>query len=148
MEWVHKHLSFGFKNEDALFPNEKWLKHRPFASSLGPVPVMTTPYAVTQAFAVASRSSDTNYTPHTTKHTIGAERDARPLTQLERKAWSENMGHENEQTTESHYGKLTEDMRFGILENIGEEWKEQEMNLSESEKIALFDSLVEAIKRK
>jgi hypothetical protein len=42
----------------------------------------------------------------------------RPLTQQQRKAWSENMGHENEKITETHYGKLSEAERFDLFEEI------------------------------
>lgn len=120
-EWVQALKGLGFTAEDALFPDNIWLKHRPKVSSLNrkPVPVMSTKHAVTEAFSIACRESDIKYTPHSAKHCIGAERDERPLTQLERKAWSENMGHENEQITERHYGKLGDERRFEVLEHIG-----------------------------
>lgn len=44
------------------------------------------------------------FTPDSAKHCIGAERDERPLTHLERKAWSENMGHENDQSPSAIMG--------------------------------------------
>jgi integrase len=72
-----------------------------------------------QAFAIACRQNAVKFTPHSAKHCIGAERDERPLTQIERKAWSENMGHENEQITERHYGKVPDERRFEVLEHIG-----------------------------
>jgi len=40
----------------------------------------------------------------------------RPLTHEERRAWSENMGHENEQITDKHYAKMSDDRRFEVFE--------------------------------
>jgi integrase len=145
--WVQKLQSLGFTRDDSLFPDIKFLKHRPMLGSPAPVPVMTTPHVVTQAFAIASQNSDIKYTPHAAKHTIGAERDMRPLTQLERKAWSANMGHENEQTTERHYGKLADEQRFEVLENIGKNELKQDVSMSDEDKIALVDGILKKINR-
>jgi integrase len=146
IEWVQKLESFGFMADDSLFPDLKFLKHRLAFMLHKPVPVMTTQYVVTQAFAIASRNSDIKYTPHAAKHTIGAERDLRPLTQLERKAWSVNMGHESEQITERHYGKLTDDLRFEVLENVGKNDPTKNLSLSDEDKIALVDGILRTLK--
>lgn len=146
IEWVRKLQSFGFTGDDSLFPDLKFIKHRRVLGSPEPVPVMSTPHVVTQAFAIASRNSDIKYTPHAAKHTMGAERDMRPLTQLERKAWSANMGHENEQITERHYGKLTDELRFEVLENIGKNDLTNDVRMSDGDKIALVDGIFKALK--
>ena len=108
-----------------------------------PIPVMSTKHSVTEAFAfaVACRDSDIK-SPHAAKHSIAAERDARPLPQLERKAWSENMGHENEQIIERHYGKLPDDRRIEVLENIGANNSTDFLGLSDEAKVALFDGIL------
>jgi integrase len=146
IDWVQKLQSFGFAGDDSLCPDLKFLKHRPVLGSLEPVPVMTTPHVVTQAFAIACRNSDIKYTPHAAKHTMGAERDMRPLTQLERKAWSANMGHENEQITERYYGNLTDDQRFEVLENIGKNDLTNNVSMSDGDKIALVDGILRSLK--
>lgn len=148
IEWVRKLQSFGFTGDDGLFPDLKLLKHRPAFGLHKPVPVMTTQHVVTQAFAIASRNIDIKYTPHAAKHTIAAERDMRPLTQLERKAWSVNMGHENEQITERHYGKLTDDLRFEVLENVGKNDPTKNVSLSDEDKIALVDGILKDIEKR
>lgn len=111
----------GFLDDDPLFPDLKYLlkgyrRRRPTAPPIDP---MRTKTAVNKAFTVASGTAQNKqYTPHSAKHTMAAERDRRHLTALERKAWSENMGHDTEQITERHYGQLSRDERKHALENI------------------------------
>ncbi len=147
VDWIEKLHWLGFSAEDALFPDTKHLKHRYRSSgrNAAPVPVMSTTHAVTDAFKVACRNSETKYTPHAAKHTIGAERDIRALTHEERKAWSLNMGHESEQTTERHYGTMSDERRFEVLESIGSKKTIDPRKLSESEKDMILDAIVEAL---
>ena len=149
-EWIRALTGLGFTGDDALFPDNRWLKYRPRAQGENrkPVPVMSTKHAVTEAFAIACRESNVKFTPHSAKHSIGAERDVRPLTQLERKAWSENMGHENEQITERHYGKLSDERRFEVLERIGASVRGDTLKISDEEKIALVDSILELMRNR
>jgi integrase len=101
-EWIETLKRFGFMGDDALFPEARHLKHRFVISGriTTAVPVMTTTHAVTAAFSAACSLSEIKYTPHSAKHAIGAERDILSLTHEERKAWSLNMGHDSELTTE------------------------------------------------
>ncbi|MGB7243927.1 MAG: phage integrase N-terminal SAM-like domain-containing protein [Sulfitobacter sp.] len=147
VNWLERLRWFGFSDEDALFPDLKYAKHRVRISGRNavPVPVMSTTHAVTEAFNIACRNIEAKYTPHAAKHTIGAERDIRALTHEERKAWSLNMGHESEQTTERHYGTMPDDRRFEVLENIGSKKTIDPRNLSVSEKAKILDSIFEAI---
>jgi integrase len=149
-EWLQTLIGLGFTGEDALFPASGWLKHRPvrMGTILKPVPVMTTLHAVADAFAIACRDQAVKFTPHSAKDCIAAERDIRPLTHLERKAWSENMGHENEQTTERHYGKLTDDKRFEVLEHIGSGARIDLRAISDEAKIALVDGILDLMRNK
>ena len=140
VEWVQRLRMLGFGDEDALFPDTKWLKHK--INPAKQIPVMSTKHAVTDAFKVACNNLTAPYTPHAAKHTIGAERDARPLTHQERKAWSLNMGHETEQVTERHYGTMPEDQRFEVLENIGGDRTSDINLLTDDAKIALFDAVL------
>lgn len=143
VEWIQRLWKLGFQDEDALFPDTKCLKYK---MELAPqIPVMSTTHAVTDAFKVASRSLAVPYTPHAAKHTIGAERDARPLTHQERKAWSLNMGHETEQITERHYGTMSEEQRFDVLENIGTDRASDIPVMTDEDKVAFFDAMVEKI---
>lgn len=141
--WIKRLRMLGFQDTDALFPDTKWLKHK--TDQAKQIPVMSTPYAVSEAFRVASRDLTVPYTPHAAKHTIGAERDARPLTHQQRKAWSLNMGHETEQITERHYGTMTEDQRFEVMENIVTDCGSDVPEMTDEEKIALVDAVAERL---
>ena len=113
----------GFEADDALFPEAGCLEHDLKFAKIGggQVPIMRSKHAVTQAFKAASANCTQAYTPHSARHTIAHERDVRPLTHEERRAWSENMGHENEQITDKHYAKMSDDRRFTLLESITDE---------------------------
>lgn len=120
--WVKDLGDLGFGADDALFPRAEWLQVRGKLLTRGnrPVPVMGTKHAVTEAFAVASKHSPNKYSPHSAKHTIGALRDERRMTHEQRRAWSENMGHESERITETYYGKLSDERRCDLIESIGD----------------------------
>ncbi|MEP5151554.1 site-specific integrase [Planktotalea sp.] len=145
--WVNKLKTFGFTDQDALFPDTKHLKHRVSTSAYtpAPVPVMSTIHAVTKAFAVACSQTGAKYTPHCVKHSIGALRDSLPLTQEERKAWSLNMGHDDERTTERYYGTMQDDQRFEVLENIGTKKTIDTLSLTTDQKARAFDAMIKAI---
>lgn len=146
--WIEILERLGISGEDALFPDAIWLKARPKLSrhEPKPVPVMSTIHAVTDAFAIACRECEVKYTPHSAKHCIGAERDKRALTHLERKAWSVNMGHESEKITERHYGKMPDEQRFNVLEHIGESVNGIEREISDEEKIAIVNGVLELVR--
>ena len=144
-EWIETLEGFGFAGDDALFPDARYLKHRvviPGRNAVA-VPVMTTTHAVSRAFSVACKESTIKYTPHAAKHTIGAERDRRSLTKEERKAWSLNMGHDSEVTTDRHYGTMPDDRRFEVFENIGSKKTFDIRELTAEQKAQAFDSLFE-----
>jgi site-specific recombinase XerC len=121
--WCKTLKDAGFEGDDALFPEAGRLEHDLKFAKIGggQVPTMRSKHAITQAFKAASANCTRAYTPHAAKHTIAHERDVRPLTHEERRAWSENMGHENEQITDKHYAKMTDDRRFDVLEGITDE---------------------------
>lgn len=146
--WVWRLDALGFGGLDALFPSEavltkaKHLDHH----RRDPVAPMSTKHVVTEAFKVACRNSTVKYTPHSARHTLAAERDARHLTHEQRKAWSEAMGHENEQTTDVHYGRLSDERRTELFQQIAEGKSGSTMDLSDEAKIRLVDMVLEAIK--
>lgn len=147
IRWVETLQGLGFKEHDALFPDAKYLKHRIVVAgrAAASVPVMATAHAVAAAFNIACRKSDIKYTPHAAKHTIGAERDIRALTHEERKAWSLNMGHDSEHTTEQHYGTMSDDRRFEVLENIGSKTTIDPRNMSEADKAEAYDLMLKVL---
>ncbi|SEM69707.1 hypothetical protein [Palleronia pelagia] len=74
-------------------------------------------------FRLLERLSVFEATTHVCEHdpeaTIAALRDERSLTREQRKAWSENMGHEGETITDRHYAKIPGESRAELLEEIG-----------------------------
>ncbi|PIB26447.1 hypothetical protein BFP76_11025 [Amylibacter kogurei] len=103
---------------------------------------MATTHAVTKAFAMACRNSPEKITPHSAKHSIAAERDRRRLSHEQRKAWSENIGHDNETITEQYYGKLSDDRRFELLEEVQEDQISPPLNLSDEAKIEMANEFL------
>lgn len=134
----------GFHKDDALFPCSTWLfgGWKIGKKDRNPISPMSTKHAVTNAFLIASQNSAIKYTPHAAKHTIAAERDAKQLTNAQRKAWSENMGHESERITRTHYGKFSNDQRAEIFKGISENYPGNQTDLSDKEKVALVDEIL------
>jgi integrase len=119
-DWCKILKDAGFEADDALFPEASRLEHGLKYSKTkgGQVPTMRSSHAITQAFKAASVNCEQSYTPHSAKHAIAHERGTRSLTDEQRRAWSLNMGHENEQITEKHYAKMSDERRFDVLESI------------------------------
>ena len=137
-----------FRPEDALFPPISKFNCLSKVRSLAREPIvpMTSCHAVTQAFQVACNGHHTAYTPHAAKHTIAAERDRRRLTMLQRKAWSANMGHENEQTTSNYYGKVSNVQRLELKANLPhKDIAGGGSDLTDEAKIALVDAVLERV---
>lgn len=143
INWLHTLAQRGFEGNDALFPSADQLnKWRKLSQQVrAPVPVMTTTHAVTDAFAKASSHGLPSYLPHSVKDTLAAERDHRPLTAEQRKAWSLNLGHEDERTTEIYYAKMTAERRMELIEEIGKDDTLLIEHMSDEQKIALVNEI-------
>lgn len=134
ISWCRTLEGAGFEAEDALFPEAGLLCNGVKLAKLDAelVPTMRSKHAVTQAFKTASANFGQYYTPHSAKHTIAHERGVRSLSDEQRRAWSLNMGHENEQITEMHYAKMSDDRRFDVLESITAEISSSQTHVLES----------------
>jgi integrase len=145
--WVISMRALGCHDGDALFPSEMWLGSPRSISVAGRelIEPMATPHAVAEAFRIACRAVEQKYSPHSAKHTLAAERDRRPLTSIQRKAWSDALGHENEATTERHYGKLSDERRCELFEEMGEDVPRKMIAIANEDKIALMDELLEKL---
>ena len=98
------------------------------------MPAKASKHAAAAAFRVACRTVETSYTPRAAKHTIAALRGLRRLTEEQRKAWSQNMGHETETITDTCYGKLSDERCEEVFEEMGDEdGQEGTRQLSEEE---------------
>lgn len=147
IDWLELLDRQGFVGDDALFPSKVALENPRKLRGEGRAIVrpMETTHAVTVAFATASRLFEVAYTPHAAKHTIAYERDIRPLTRTQSKAWSENMGHESEATTQVHYGHLSTEQRLEVIESIGVDVGFSPIEISDNEKIAFFDEIMKKV---
>lgn len=117
-DWQQELIDLGFREEDALFPDEKHLVEREFTSPSDSIPAMSTTYAVAAAFKTASQPLGKCFSPHSAKHCIGQLSLKTCNSSEERKAWSLNMGHENEQVTLRHYKKISDERVFEIFEQF------------------------------
>ncbi len=142
VDWLTEMTDRGLSGKDALFPGKTNLElpWKLTPVDRGVIEPMTTAHAVSQAFSTACQGREVRYTPHSAKHTIAAERDRRPLTHEERKAWSENMGHETEKITEAHYGKLPTERRMELIHHACSKGRGLRQ-LTGDEKIALVDEI-------
>ncbi|MEP5170926.1 MAG: site-specific integrase [Shimia thalassica] len=127
--WVQELEALGFQAEDALFPEIKDLVPRsPQEFAVSP---LATSRALQTAFARASAPLGTSYTPHSARHTLKALGARLCRTHEERKAWSMNLGHADEQITERHYGKMSAMRSQTIIEALNSDEvftkEEQEM---------------------
>jgi len=94
------------------------------------------------------RMSEVKYNPHSVKDTLAVERDRRPLTERQRRAWSLNMGHASEKITQTHYGTIGDDERTALFEVISEAKVVATRALSDEEMIALVDAVQAALEVK
>lgn len=145
VSWKVALTEIGCRPEDALFPEARLLDcpRKIMAEHRAAISPMASKHAVTQAFAQACRNLKIEYSPHSAKHTIAAERDNRALTSAQRAAWSQMMGHENEQITDRHYGKMSEQQRLEVFETISDsDGPRTGREMSDEEKIALVDAIM------
>ena len=95
------------------------------------LPPMAGESAVTQAFKIASAITGKNYSPHSARHMLAALGDDLCSDEEKRKAWSQNLGHEDIVITKRHYGKVTNERRreiFGEFHETGA-WTDNELQL-------------------
>ncbi len=146
IDWVRMLEDDGFNERDALFPSSSWLNgnKKLRAENRPPIPPMSTGYAVTEAFSIACRNCVSNFTPHSARHTLSAERDLLQLTQMQRRAFSENMGHEGEVTT-IHYGRLSDSERVEVIESISENKGVSLETIPDEIKLEIFDRIFEGV---
>ncbi|TLP55365.1 site-specific integrase [Parasedimentitalea maritima] len=114
--WVQELTHLGFQQQDAVFPEIKDLGPRfPGASAVTP---LATSRALQAAFARASEPLGAHYSPHSARHALKALGARICRTHEERKAWSMNLGHSDEQITERHYGKMSPARSGKIIEAL------------------------------
>lgn len=112
-EWIETIVRLGFGEDDALFPDHRQLVHK--LSRRRKIEPMRSVGSVTRAFKAASLVAHADYSPHCARDTLAALGGLICKSARERKAWSQNLGHETDVITERYYGKLKDDQRSGIM---------------------------------
>lgn len=114
--WKQELVELGFECADALFPDEKYLSGNVDRSQSQFVLPMTSANAMSSAFRLASRGIGKSFSPHSAKHFIG-QLGLKICKSLEdAKAWSVNMGHDNEDVTQRYYENITGERVSEIFE--------------------------------
>lgn len=116
LSWAQELNDFGFQQQDALFPNGRNLVAR--APSAIPVEPLGSSKPLQDAFAKASERLGKVYTPHSARHTLKALGAQMCRSHEQRKAWSMNLGHSDEQITEKHYGKMSQSRSSELIESL------------------------------
>ena len=116
--WIEELLQLGCTPEDALFPPDAVLSspHLLATAARMPIEPWKTEGAIRRAFRSGCSEARLPYfNPHSARHYLKSIRDDFCRTLDQRKAWSHNMGHENEQITEANYAKMTDQRRDEIF---------------------------------
>lgn len=120
-DWVAAMKQLGCIAKDALFPPDAELESHgrlsnPNREAIEP---WQSERAIRRAFRRGCESANLPYfNPHSARHYLASIRDTYCQTPEQRKAWSYNLGHEHEQTTQANYAKMTEQHRDEIFGNF------------------------------
>ena len=121
IDWVEQQIRLGYGPEDALFPADTDLRSTMGLSVPGrhTVEPWKTDQGVRRAFHLGCASAGLPYfNPHSARHYLISIRDEHCKTAEQRKAWSYNLGHENEKITEANYAKMTDRRRNEIFDKL------------------------------
>jgi integrase len=119
--WIDELLALGALPNDALFPPDAALAARTRLIRVQdrPVAPWETDQGVRRAFAYACKAAGVPYyTPHSARHFLVLLQDKYCKNGEQRKAWSFNLGHENEHVTLTNYAKMTPLRRDDVFSTI------------------------------
>jgi len=116
--WLNELVGLGFREDDALFPDERNLQRRSLFPDEGNISVMTSSHAVALAFRSASSLIGKKFSPHSAKHYVGTLGLKLCKTIEKQVAWSANMGHGGTEITRRYYQKLTQDHVDAVFEQF------------------------------
>lgn len=114
-DWVLERRAVAVSEEEPLFPRSPSALpgHRPedwFWTTAAPVrKILKT---------ATKRAGMTYFVPHSIRSTLARQFDQISRTWEERKALSQNLGHEHIRTTEEHYGKLDLERQRELIEGL------------------------------
>lgn len=115
IEWVLERRALATSEEEPLFPRSPSAvpEHTPEDC------FWTTAAPVRKILKTATKGAGVTYfVPHSVRSTLARQFDQISRTWEERKALSQNLGHEHIRTTEEHYGKLDLDRQRELIEGL------------------------------
>ncbi len=118
-EWVEELMALGFRPDDALFPDDKYLTKNAIEAAAKRIGAMGSTFAISSAFKLASHLVEKQFSPHSAKHCIGRLGLELCKTPQQTKAWSQNMGHEGQDITQRYYQNIPESSVHEIIEEVG-----------------------------
>lgn len=130
--WLEELKGLGFKTQDGVFPATKDLKHP--SSGMQSVEPLESSRPLQVAFTRVSEAIGQPCTPHSARHTLKALGARICRTQEERKAWSMNLGHDDDQITERYYGKMSQEQCDALMDFL-----KSEEAFTEEEKDIILD---------
>ena len=119
--WVEELGQLGCMPADALFPpNEVMETPRSLSKQdRNPIEPWQSENSIRRAFRRGCETAGLPYfNPHSARHFLKSIRDDHCRTAEQRKAWSYNMGHEDEQVTEINYARMTDERRDALFESL------------------------------
>ena len=133
-DWKDEMVDLGFSDEDALFPDRRYLTNFGHTTKERPIPAMTSTHAISRAFKAASKPLGIQLSPHAAKYCIGNLSFQVCKSPEEFKAWSLNMGHEAEEVTVRYYRHLPENRVSEIFELFDQaDDKESELSMADKD---------------
>ena len=155
LEWFNHLVGKGFKQNDPIFPATKVENGKENTSYYNTGEVERTLWkSTTPARKVLKKRFEdagiANYNPHSFRHMLVKEISKLPITEEQKKAVSQNFGHEHVGTTFGSYGYggIPEDKQIEIIKNIDFEGSKKEIQYvgirPDELKQAVADALKEA----
>jgi integrase len=120
--WSEELIGLGLREEDALFPSDKdlesWAVWRNVDRAV--IEPAKTNAAVRRAFMRCCKAASLQYfNPHSARHYLMSIRDEHCRTIEQRRAWSYNLGHDKETTSELNYAVMTDKKRDAAFADLG-----------------------------
>lgn len=117
IDWIDERRDFGAMDEDPLFPRTPNFIRFPF--SVGGEEFWQTASTVREIIRKATEAADVPYfPPHSVRSTLASMFFMWARNMEDIKALSQNLGHEDLQTTLAHYAELDEDRQHDLIREM------------------------------
>ncbi|ASP35771.1 site-specific integrase [Labrenzia sp. VG12] len=136
-EWVEERRASGAEGDDPLFPRTPSAVRGPCSGRKEEFWKTAAP--VREIIRKATRVAGVPYfCPHSVRSTLARQFFSKARSPEERKAVSQNLGHENETTTMEHYATLSDDYQRELMLGL---WERAEMPEEDLELVDLINQV-------